>query len=267
MSLPFAKPVIASTHANDATAHAAACVIRNPLSACLLVLLSACGSTPEAPMANEGGAVEPRPAVEEQAASAANTASSQTRVPTAAPRTSAPQSAEGTTEPPPPAEAMTRFDAAVVHMSAGDTAAAEQSFRELAAAYPTFSGPLLNLGILQAKAGKFAQAEASVLEAIKRNPTNAAAFNQLGIVQRKLGRFKEAEQSYQRAIEIDPSYALAHLNLGVLCDLYLQQPERALQAYERYLELAASPDAKVTSWVNELRKRVGAEPSAARSDE
>ena len=35
----------------------------------------------------------------------------------------------------------------------GDLAAAEQGFRALAAAYPTYSGPLLNLGILQAKAG------------------------------------------------------------------------------------------------------------------
>ena len=39
-------------------------------------------------------------------------------------------------------------------------------------------------------------------------------------------------------VQIDPNYAIAYLNLGVLCDLYLQQPQRALEAYERYLALA-----------------------------
>ena len=67
-------------------------------------------------------------------------------------------------------------------------------------------------------------------------------------------------------VQVDPNYANAYLNLGVLCELYLQQPERALQAYERYLELSPSPDARVNAWVSELKKRIGAEPRAARSE-
>ena len=103
-------------------------------------------------------------------------------------------------------------------------AAAEGEFRALADAYPTYSGPLLNLGILQAKAGRFEDAEKTLRGAVERNGNNAQAFNQLGIVYRKLGRFKEADKAYQRAVQIDPNYAIAYLNLGVLCDLYLQQP-------------------------------------------
>src|SRR5687767_9995019 len=57
-------------------------------------------------------------------------------------------------EPVLPPEAVQQFDKAVAAMSAGDFTAAEQGFRALAAAYPTYSGPLLNLGILHAKAGK-----------------------------------------------------------------------------------------------------------------
>ena len=101
--------------------------------------------------------------------------------------------------------------------------------------------------------------------AVDRNGNNAQAFNQLGIVYRKLGRFKEADVAYQRAVEIDASYAIAWLNLGVLCDLYLQQPQRALEAYERYLALAGAPDEKVNGWVTELRKRLGSEPRSARA--
>jgi tetratricopeptide (TPR) repeat protein len=164
-----------------------------------------------------------------------------------------------------PPEAVQKFDQAVVHMSAGDLAAAEQGFIALASAYPSYSGPLLNLGILQVRAGRFEEAEKTLRGAIERNPENAAAHNQLGIAYRKLGRFKDADAAYQRAVQIDPQYAIAWLNLGVLCDLYLQQPERALEAYERYLSLAQSPDAKVNSWVTELRKRLGSEPRSARA--
>ena len=170
-------------------------------------------------------------------------------------------------EPVLPPEAVQQFDRAVASMTAGDLAQAEQGFRALATAYPTYSGPWLNLGILHAKAGKLDEAEKALREAVARNGNNAAAFNQLGIVYRKLGRFKEADEAYTRALQIDPNYALAHLNLGVLCDLYLQEPQRALQAYERYLSLASEPDAKVSGWVSELKKRIGAEPRSAQADD
>lgn len=170
---------------------------------------------------------------------------------------------QGMQEPLPP-EAVQRFDAAVVHMNAGDVAAAEQAFRSLASEYPAYSGPLVNLGILAAKAGKLEEAEKTLKQAVERNAQNAAAFNQLGIVYRKLGRFKEADKAYQNAVAADPNYANAYLNLGVLCDLYLREPQRALEAYERYLELSPSADSRVNAWVTELRKRVGAsEPQAA----
>jgi tetratricopeptide (TPR) repeat protein len=180
----------------------------------------------------------------------------------------APEEATGAAaEPALPPEAVQQFDRAVNSMSSGDLAAAEKEFRALAAAYPTYSGPVLNLGILHAKAGKLEDAEKAVNDAIARNGNNAAAYNQLGIVYRKLGRFKEADEAYTRAVQIDPNYALAYLNLGVLCDLYLQEPERALEAYERYLSLASSPDAKVSAWVSELKKRIGSEPRSASTAE
>jgi len=159
-----------------------------------------------------------------------------------------------------PPEAVQKFDQAVALMSGGEAASAEREFRALADAYPTYSGPLLNLAILQVKGGRFADAETSLRAAVDRNGSNAPAFNQLGILYRKLGRFKEADVAYLRAVEIDPD-----LNLGVLCDLYLQQPERALEAYERYLALAGTPDEKVNGWVTELKKRLGSEPRAARA--
>jgi Flp pilus assembly protein TadD len=212
--------------------------------------VAACGSSP--PSAEKA----------EKAAKVEKTAKAEKGAKQGAPVEGAADAAAVPVEEPLPPEAVQKFDQAVVHMSAGDVATAEREFRELAEAYPTFSGPLLNLGILLVKAGHFEDAEKSLRGAVERNANNAPAFNQLGIVYRKLGRFKDADGAYQKAVQIDPNYAIAYLNLGVLCDLYLQQPERALEAYERYLSLAGAPDEKVNSWVTELKKRIGSERSA-----
>jgi tetratricopeptide (TPR) repeat protein len=213
-----------------------------PAMSIALSLLAGCGSAPSEP---------------EQGAPAATAAKGSKGGPQ--------EAAVAPVEAAIPPEATQQFDRAVTLMSSGDLAAAEQGFRALATAYPSYSGPLLNLGILHAKAGRLDEAEKAIRGAVERNASNAAAFNQLGIVYRKLGRFKEADEAYQRALQVDPNYALAYLNLGVLCDLYLQQPERALQAYERYLQLATNPDAKVNGWITELKKRIGSDPRSARA--
>lgn len=214
------------------------------VAALLGLLLAGCGSTP-----TDSGAGETTPAKSGKHSN------------------NAPEEAAAPLEAALPPEAVQQFDRAVALMSSGDLAAAEQGFRALATAYPSYSGPLLNLGILQAKAGKLDAAEKAIRDAIARNGNNAAAFNQLGIVYRKLGRFKEADEAYTRAVQIDPNYALAYLNLGVLCDLYLQDPQRALEAYERYLSLASPPDAKVSGWVTELKKRIGSDPRSVKAAE
>jgi tetratricopeptide (TPR) repeat protein len=162
----------------------------------------------------------------------------------------------GETDEAPPPEALQQFQDAVAMVNAGNLAGAEQAFRTLSVAYPAYSGPLVNLGILQTKAGRLSEAEQTLQQAIERNARNASAHNQLGIVKRLQGEFAQAEQAYQRAIEIDPRYANAHLNLGVLYDLYLQQPQRALESFERYLAVADAPDERVSAWVKELQVRI-----------
>jgi tetratricopeptide (TPR) repeat protein len=208
----------------------------------VLCVLAACSSAPTVPQESP------------VSGSAASQAASETM-----------DAAGPVTEPRAPPEALEQFDKAMVLMTSGDTAAAEQALRSLASAYPDFSGPLLNLGLLQSKTGRLEEAEKSFKATIERNPNSAPAFNHLGIVYRKLGRFTEAEAAYRQALELDPNYANAYLNLGVLCDLYLQQPQRALEAFERYLEIAPAPDEKVSNWVNELKARLGTQQRSARA--
>ena len=202
---------------------------------CATLFLSACGSAPEK---SEQWAPEAVTAQERQTA------------------------ALPAVDPP---EATQKFDRAVTLLTSGDNAQAEQELRALGETYPQYSGPAVNLGILQLKAGQLSEAEKTFAQAIERNPRNVQAHSQLGIVYRRQGKFKEADEAYQRAIEIAPEYALAHLNLGVLCDLYLQQPERALTEYEKYLSLTGSPAPQVAQWVSELKSRAAAAQRAAGS--
>ncbi len=108
-------------------------------------------------------------------------------------------------------------------------------------------------------------AETAFKAVLERNPSNPIAGNELGIVERKLGKFAEAEAAYQRTIAAEPNYAPAYLNLGVLYDLYLAQPQKALDQFEHYIQLAGE-NKQVAGWVVELRKRVGAPPSASKKE-
>jgi tetratricopeptide (TPR) repeat protein len=174
--------------------------------------------------------------------------------PTVAPPSAVTQVA---TETPVPPRAAQQYAQALQLMKAGRGTDAELEFKQLAVAYPQLSGPQVNLGILYLKDSRLADAEAALKSALQINAANAAAANELGIVERRLGKFSDAELAYQSAIAAEPNYADAHLNLGVLYDLYLAQPQKALEQFERYIEIKG--DTKpVSGWVVELRKRVGA---------
>ena len=142
-------------------------------------------------------------------------------------------------------------------MKAGRTSDAELELKQLALAYPEYAGPEVNLGLLYLRNSRYTEAEGAFKAAIERNPDNAVANNELGIAERKLGKFAEAEAAYQRTIAIEPNYAPAYLNLGVLYDLYLAEPQKALEQFEHYLTLVGE-NKQVAGWVVELRKRVGA---------
>jgi tetratricopeptide (TPR) repeat protein len=166
---------------------------------------------------------------------------------------------------PIPPRAAQQYSQALDLMKAGRSTDAELEFKQLSVAYPQFAGPQLNLGLLYLHDSRLPEAEAAFKAALALGPSNPVAGNELGIVDRKLGKFTEAEAAYQRAIAAEPNYAPAHLNLGVLYDLYLAEPQKALDQFERYIEIAGE-NKQVAGWVVELRKRVGAQAPAAKKE-
>jgi tetratricopeptide (TPR) repeat protein len=162
----------------------------------------------------------------------------------------------------PPPRAQADFDRAVGLMRAGSEAAAEAQLQQLAAAYPSFAGPDINLGILYRKDGRLDKSAEALKSATARNNTSAVAWNELGVTLRMRGEFAEAASAYERAIGADANFAPAHRNLGVVLDLYLGDPERALSELERYQELSGE-EKPVSVWIAELRQRTGKKKPAA----
>ncbi len=109
-------------------------------------------------------------------------------------------------------------------------------------------------------AAALAAMETGLKGQVTRSPADAAVQTRLGIVQRLQGRFKEAQATYEQALTSDPNYAPAVLSLGVLYDLYLQDPQRALESYERYQQMSENSDKGVANWIAELKRRLGSNP-------
>lgn len=174
-------------------------------------------------------------------------------------------SASADVVPGPSPELMADYSAALATLQAGDDAAG--ALTAFSAAHPELAGPLLNLALLRMRQGDEAAAREYFWQARAVCTSCAPVWNGLGVLSRQQGQFDEAEQAYLKAIELEPGYALAYYNLAVLYDLYVQQPELALQNYQQYLALGADDgQAEVERWIADLRRRVSAMPTTARAE-
>jgi tetratricopeptide (TPR) repeat protein len=81
------------------------------------------------------------------------------------------------------------------------------------------------------------------------------------------GDFTKAKASYEQSISIDAAYAPAVLNLGILYDLYLWDGARALELYDRYLQLSPGGDDQVKRWVSDLRNRSSQKNATQRKEQ
>lgn len=159
-------------------------------------------------------------------------------------------------ETPPISPAAQRaYDTARQALAAGRTADAERGFVALTKSEPELSGPYANLGLIYRQAGKTPEAVTSLEKAVQRSPQRPDLHNQLGITYRMAGDFAKAKASYEQSIALDGNYAPAVLNLGILYDLYLWDGARALELYDRYLQLTPGGDDQVKRWVSDLRNR------------
>ena len=144
------------------------------------------------------------------------------------------------------------FEESLAAMKAKKFTEARAGFELLAKEHPEFSGPLTNLGILDAKANARDAAIQDFTRAIAANPRNAIAHNWLGILYREAKDYGRAEQNYQQALTLNPANAAVVLNLAILYDVYLKRPADALERYREYQQMTGGRELKVTAWIKAL---------------
>jgi tetratricopeptide (TPR) repeat protein len=174
-----------------------------------------------------------------------------------------PVSAPTAAVPAPPSGAQAQFDNALELMQQKHYPEAETVLQAMTQAYPGLSGPYLNLGIVYLRTERTDEAAQAVRKALDINPSNAQAYNLLGLIHREAGSFAEARQDYEQALKLAPLFADVHLNFAILLDLYLGQPQPALEHYERYQQLAGTEDKEVARWIADLKQRLPASAPAA----
>ena len=88
---------------------------------------------------------------------------------------------------------------------------------------------------------------------------SARIMNLLATSQRKSGQFNLAAETYQRALQIDENHLASLANLAILTDIYLHNPQAALEWYEKYqtqLDIQGKEDPRVKNWIADVRQRM-----------
>ncbi len=118
-------------------------------------------------------------------------------------------------------------------------------YRKVLERDPAAAGALVNLGTLQFRQGETAQAEQHYRDALRLYPNYALAHYNLANVCDASGRLEEAVQHYSDALRYCPDYADAHYNLA-LVEERLQRSAEAARHWSAYLQFdSSSPWAKI----------------------
>ena len=152
------------------------------------------------------------------------------------------------------AEIEDEYRQALEAMQASQWQTAAERLEAITARNDTLAGPWLNLGIVRSRLGDAERAESALQQSITRNPAQPVAYNQLGILYRQAGRYADARKLYEQALAVQADYPNAHWNLGILYELYLQQPQLALEHYTRFQQLTGSDDQKLKLWIEQLKQ-------------
>jgi tetratricopeptide (TPR) repeat protein len=76
--------------------------------------------------------------------------------------------------------------------------------------------------------------------AVQYAPNNPDSHYTLGLVYEKRGQYAEAERALRTALEANPSYVDVYFTLGALYADHLKDQKKAVEAFERYLELGGT---------------------------
>jgi tetratricopeptide (TPR) repeat protein len=153
-------------------------------------------------------------------------------------------------------QVLLRFQKGTSLIENGKLQEARAVFENLRTGYPHVSVFHNNLGVVYKRLGLLPEAVAAYQQAIKIQPEYPEAYYNLGLALREQGEFRQAEDAYQRALSAAPDFRDADYNLAVLYDLYLNEPDKAIEHYQTYLASGGEGQEEVAIWIAALQKRV-----------
>lgn len=116
------------------------------------------------------------------------------------------------------------------------------------------TAPYVNLGIAYMMVGEMGKAENNLKKAIELDPGHPIANNELGLLYRRTGRFDRARNVYEKTLQKYPDFLPVRKNLAILCDIYLDDLDCALDNFEKLAE-ALPEDQKLKIWISEVKNR------------
>ena len=152
-------------------------------------------------------------------------------------------------------EVRSEFNQAVTLLNQENYSEAIKLLKAVSGKTSKFSAPYINLGIAYARTGELEKAEQNFKKALEISKQHPVAHNELGLIYRKTGRYVEARELYETLLVMYPDFLPARKNLGVLCDIYIQDLNCALEQYEEYLK-GKPDDEKVKIWVADVKSRM-----------
>ena len=153
-------------------------------------------------------------------------------------------------------QVLLQFQKGTTLAESGKFKEARKVFEELCTSYPHVSVFHNNLGVVYKRLGLLPEAVAAYEQAIKIQPQYPEAYYNLALAFREQGEFRQAEHAYRQALDVAPDFRDANYNLAVLYDLYLDEPQAAIEHYETYLTSGGEGRDEVTIWIAALQKRL-----------
>lgn len=84
---------------------------------------------------------------------------------------------------------------------------------------------------------QFQEAAIHFQKVLELDPKHLLAQNFLGVIFYELKEFEKAQEAFDKVLNLDPTFADAYGNLGILFDFNLNDKKKAVEYYERFLEL------------------------------
>lgn len=130
---------------------------------------------------------------------------------------------------------------------------AKKIFTEFIEKRPGLAGAYFNLALIAIQNNEPEEAFKFVNTALDKNPNLAQALNLLGFLEQEQGKIQQAEKHYLEAIKNKDDYAIAHYNIALLYDVYLQNINKAIFHYEKYMKITNNKDKKTADWLEHLK--------------